>query len=106
MQAICNLITRNMALLVLAAGVLGAAAPDACKWIGPHIPLLLGVVMFGMGMTLRVEDFRTLAKRPWEVAAGAVLQFTIMPFMAWATHVLQWSKQREAKERSGANLEK
>ena len=64
MQAICNLITRNMALLVLAAGVLGAAAPDACKWIGPHIPLLLGVVMFGMGMTLRVEDFRTLAKRP------------------------------------------
>lgn len=83
MQTICNLITRNTALLVLAAGILGAAAPDACKWIGPHIPLLLGVVMFGMGMTLRVEDFRILAKRPWEVAAGAVLQFTIMPFMAW-----------------------
>ncbi len=83
MQTICDLITRNMALLVLAAGVLGAAVPDACKWIGPHIPMLLGVVMFGMGMTLRVEDFRMLAKRPWEVAAGAVLQFTIMPFMAW-----------------------
>ena len=72
MQAFCHLITRNMALLVLAAGVLGAVVPGTCKWIGPHIPMLLGVVMFGMGMTLRLEDFRILAKRPWEVAAGAL----------------------------------
>ena len=26
-----------------------------------------------------------------------------MPLTFWATHVLQWRKQREAKERSGAN---
>ena len=28
-----------------------------------------------------------------------------MPLMIWATHVLQWPVQREAKERSGANLQ-
>ena len=27
----------------------------------------------------------------------------IMPLMIWATHVLQWRKQREAKPRGGAN---
>ena len=28
-----------------------------------------------------------------------------MPFMAWATHVLQWHIQREAKPRGGAKLQ-
>ncbi len=27
----------------------------------------------------------------------------IMPLMIWATHVLQWRKQREARPRGGAN---
>ena len=44
---------------------------------------MLGVVMFGMGMTLKFEDFRILAKRPWEVGIGALAQFTLMPFIAW-----------------------
>ena len=30
----------------------------------------------------------------------------IMPLMSWATHVLQWSVQREAKRRRGANPQK
>ena len=29
-----------------------------------------------------------------------------MPLMIWATHVLQWRKQREAKARAGANLKR
>ena len=40
--------------------------------------------MFGMGMTLTVQDFKTVFKRPWEVLIGVVAQFLIMPFVAWA----------------------
>ena len=44
---------------------------------------LLGVVMFGMGLTLTPADFARVVKRPRSVAIGIVLQFLLMPFIAW-----------------------
>ena len=29
----------------------------------------------------------------------------VMPLMSWATHVLQWLVQRDARPRGGANLQ-
>lgn len=43
----------------------------------------LGVIMFGMGLTIRLEDFRAIFSRPKEVIIGAVAQYTIMPVVAW-----------------------
>lgn len=83
MQKLCQTLVNYMALLIVAAGALAAARPESFAWAAPHIPWMLGLIMFGMGMTLTVEDFVTLARRPWEVAAGAVAQFTIMPVAAW-----------------------
>jgi BASS family bile acid:Na+ symporter len=40
---------------------------------------VLGIIMFGMGMTLTVEDFRRIARRPRDVAIGAAAQYCIMP---------------------------
>ncbi len=40
---------------------------------------VLGVIMFGMGMTLTGEDFRRIAARPRDVAIGAAAQYGIMP---------------------------
>jgi len=40
---------------------------------------VLGIIMFGMGMTLTVEDFRRIAARPRDVAIGAAAQYGIMP---------------------------
>jgi len=45
----------------------------------PLISVLLGVIMLGMGLTLSFEDFRRVLAIPKSVAAGVVLQFTIMP---------------------------
>lgn len=49
---------------------------------------LLGVVMFGMGMTLRPENFLEILKRPKLIALGTCLQFILMPFAAWLVSVL------------------
>lgn len=76
-------IVNNMALFVLFAGVVGAVRPSLLAWVGPWIAPLLGLVMFGMGMTLRLEDFRLLLRRPWEVFLGVLAQFSIMPLAAW-----------------------
>ncbi len=45
---------------------------------------MLGVVMFGMGLTLKLEDFRVVFSRPKDVILGELAQFCIMPLLAWA----------------------
>ena len=47
------------------------------------VNMLLCVIMFGMGMTLRASDFALVLSRPKEVFFGCVGQFTIMPFLAY-----------------------
>jgi BASS family bile acid:Na+ symporter len=50
---------------------------------GTLISVLLGVVMFGMGMATKLEDFKVVFSRPVDIAIGCVAQFTIMPALAW-----------------------
>lgn len=45
--------------------------------VSPAIQL----VMFGMGTTLTLADFVRVAKCPWAVATGVVLQFLVMPLL-------------------------
>jgi len=70
-------------ILVIVAGVIGFAFADAVAPLGAAVPWLLGVVMFGMGLTLTLPDFSRILKRPWMVAIGVVLQYLIMPLTAW-----------------------
>ena len=44
---------------------------------------LLGVIMFGMGLTLNLKDFKIVFSRPKDVIIGCLAQFTIMPLLAW-----------------------
>ncbi len=63
------------------------AAPETFKWVLPHIPLLLGIVMFGMGLTLSPADFKILGRHPKAVLVGVAAQFVIMPLTAYALAV-------------------
>ena len=83
MKKVSGILVNNMALLVVLVGMVGVCFPWTLTWVGPRIAWMLGIVMFGMGMTLKLEDFQLLAKRPWEVFLGALAQFTIMPGVAW-----------------------
>ncbi|MDY6053085.1 MAG: bile acid:sodium symporter family protein, partial [Anaerovibrio sp.] len=73
-----------MALLVVLAGVTGALYPELLTWASPYVSYLLGLVMFGMGMTLRVTDFRKVLEKPRQVMIGVLAQFLIMPLVALA----------------------
>jgi BASS family bile acid:Na+ symporter len=44
----------------------------------------LGIIMLGMGITLTAEDFTRVLKFPSWVAAGVILQYTIMPLAGWS----------------------
>ena len=84
MQKLIKKLVDNMAVLVVAIAVLGALKPETLTWIGPYVSWMLGIVMFGMGMTLKVSDFRTVLQHPKEVAIGVGAQFLIMPLVALA----------------------
>ena len=64
---------------IFAAGQLAAFAVPS--WV---VQVLLGVVMFGMGLATKLDDFRIVFSRPKDVAVGCAAQFTIMPALAWA----------------------
>jgi BASS family bile acid:Na+ symporter len=68
---------------VLLAALAALAWPDAFSGIKPTvINPLLGVIMFGMGMALRTDDFRVVFSRPKDVIIGCLAQFTVMPLLA------------------------
>jgi BASS family bile acid:Na+ symporter len=73
-----------MGILVLAAAVLALIFPSMLQQIRPTvINYLLGVVMFGMGLTLNLQDFKIVFSRPKDVMIGCLAQFTVMPLLAW-----------------------
>ncbi len=73
-----------MGILVLATALLSFAFPQLLQQVRPTvINYLLGVVMFGMGLTLNLQDFKIVFSRPRDVIIGCLAQFTVMPLLAW-----------------------
>lgn len=83
LEALSNFISKYMAAFVIIVATVALFMPWTFKWAAGYVTYLLGIVMFGMGMTLRFEDFKLVFQRPKDVLVGAVAQFTIMPGLAW-----------------------
>ncbi|NYT82939.1 bile acid:sodium symporter family protein [Alcaligenaceae bacterium] len=86
MQAIARLssfVGKTFAVWVLLFAILAFFSPDHFRWIAPYIVPLLGIIMFGMGLTLSKNDFAEVFKRPGTVMIGVLGQFVIMPGLAW-----------------------
>ena len=73
-----------MGVLVLLTAVLALSFPSVLRPV-PTIVInyLLGAVMFGMGLTLNLSDFRIVFSRPRDIIIACIAQFTIMPLLAW-----------------------
>jgi bile acid:Na+ symporter, BASS family len=71
-------------LLALLAYFWPSPWPDVLAEAKPAIVPLLGLVMFGMGMTLTWQSLGAVWRRPGLIGLGVLLQFLIMPFAAWA----------------------
>ena len=84
LKKICHYISKYMALLVLAGALLSLAFPQVLQPIPMKIiNYMLGVIMFGMGLTLNLHDFKIVFSRPKDMLIGCLAQFTIMPLLAW-----------------------
>ena len=73
-----------MGALVLLTAVATLLVPEVLlpvdMWV---INPMLGLIMFGMGLTLKPQDFRIVFQHPKDVLFGCLAQFTAMPLIAW-----------------------
>ena len=83
MERVSAFISKYMAVFVIFIAAIALFQPWTFKWAASKVTILLGIVMFGMGMTLKLNDFRLVFQRPRDVFIGALAQFTIMPTLAW-----------------------
>jgi BASS family bile acid:Na+ symporter len=81
-------ITRLFPLWALLLSVAAYCQPASFTGISPHISSLLMLVMFAMGVTLSVDDFKRVLSRPAPVAAGIFLHYLVMPLAAWILALL------------------
>lgn len=83
MNKLCNYISKYMGVMVLLVAALALFWPASFLWIDTWaINPMLGVIMFGMGLTLSPQDFRIVFSRPKDIIIGCLAQFTIMPLLA------------------------
>ena len=74
---------NTFAYWVILFAALALFFPGGFTWIGSYISLLLGIIMFGMGMTLSASDFKEVFSYPKKVLIGVLAQFIIMPLTAF-----------------------
>lgn len=85
MKTIAHFFSRFMALIVLAVAALALFVPSSGLWISlKAVNYLLMVVMFGMGLTMKLDDFKVVFTQPKDVLIGCLAQFTVMPLLAFS----------------------
>lgn len=77
-------ITAWFPLWALSGALLAYGFPEPLVGLKPAILPLLGLVMFGMGVTLTLNQFAAVLRRPDIVGLGLALQFGVMPLAAWS----------------------
>ena len=84
-KQISEFLGKYMAVIVLAVAALSLFVPRAVLWIETSwVNYLLMIVMFGMGLTLKLSDFKLVLTRPKDILIGCATQFSIMPLLAFA----------------------
>lgn len=82
LETISNLAGKYFAIWVIGVALIAYFIPAPFLGVGSYITILLGVVMFGMGLTLKPVDFKLVLRKPVPVLIGVAAQFIIMPLFA------------------------
>ncbi len=85
LKSLSDILSGKASVFIIITAVVTFLFPELFAWVeGNMQTAILGVIMLTMGLTLTPEDFRLLAKRPWDILIGTCAQFTIMPLVAFS----------------------
>lgn len=88
MKGIFEFVEKYFFIIILLAVAISLVYPNSFKWVLSNynginiINLLLSIVLFTMGTTLKVDDFINVFKNPKAIAIGISAQYVIMPLIA------------------------
>ena len=89
MKGIFEFIEKYFFIVILVAVAISLVYPNSFKWVlseynGINIlNLLLSVVLFTMGTTLKADDFINVFKNPKTIGIGISAQYIVMPIIAF-----------------------
>ena len=83
-----RVITRYFTLWIVFFSVYSYYIPSGLSKLTFLIEPALIIIMFGMGMTLNLSDFREILVRPREIALGTCLQYMVMPLLGFLLSIL------------------
>lgn len=81
-KAFGDWLTKWFTAIVIVWAVFNYFVPQASLWGKSYTGYFLGIVLFGMGLTLTLDDFRRILTQPLMVIVGTVAHFVIMPLVA------------------------
>ena len=90
MKRIFKFIEKYFFAIVLVAVVISLMYPTSFTWVLSEINgvnilnLLLSIILFTMGTTLKPDNFIQVFKHPREIAVGISAQYLVMPILAFA----------------------
>lgn len=96
LQKASKFLSDYTSVVVIAIAVVTFFLPSMMGWVNLALftdmvankftcqSIIIGIIMFSMGLTLTTEDFKILAQRPFDICVGAIAQYLIMPFLAFA----------------------
>ena len=95
LQKASKFLSDYTSVVVIAIAIVTFFVPSMMGWVNYALftdmvankftsqSIIIGVIMFSMGLTLTTEDFKILAQRPFDICIGAIAQYLIMPFLAF-----------------------
>ena len=83
-KAFADWLTKWFTVIVIVWAVFNYFVPAASLWGKAYTGYMLGIVLFGMGLTLTLDDFKRILTQPLMVIVGTVAHFIIMPLIAVA----------------------
>lgn len=96
LQKLSKWLSDYTSIVVIAIAVVTFIVPGMMGWVNHQLftdpvsnkftsqSIIIGIIMFSMGLTLTTQDFKILAQRPFDICVGALAQYLIMPFLAFA----------------------
>ena len=90
LQKCSQFLSDYTSLVVIVIAAITFFIPSLMNWVNYQLfvdpvankftsqSVIIGIIMFSMGLTLTTDDFKILAKRPLDIAIGAIAQY-LMP---------------------------
>ena len=90
LQKVSKFLSDYTSIVVIAIAVITFLVPGMMSWVNYKLfvdfvankftnqSIIIGIIMFSMGLTLTAQDFKILAKRPFDICVGAIAHATCL----------------------------